>query len=375
MLEFLFDPNSPFVWIIIISILAGVIAVISRPFSSYIQFVYPNAKYEAMGNPYIQKGILEKLVESESLEQFIDQINMDKDYNLEGKHGFEIQQNLDEHLFSMIQQMKKDNGKKMQEFFTIYVERKNNLLLKEILRNIQQKTPIDEEKLLLMTKTPTIKQFIRNIKDASEESIPEILSSFGFDKSIINLVESDDTVPMQIDVAIDSYYLKKIESVKVPYKCKDAKHEYLARLTDILSIQHLIRAKHMNYHEKLCNLLFLGDGYEILSWKFFELCKAETVKEIIESLDGTLYYNALKQASDKDDITKSVQILITTLDKQILSFLRDISQQYYVSIGPTLRFLVSREAEITNLKIISKGISEHLSSEHIAPLLIMEVPT
>jgi len=372
MLEFLFDPNSPFVWILIISILAGAISVISRPFSSYIQFVYPNAKYEAMGNPYIQKGILEKLVESETLEQFIDQINMDKDYMLEGKEGFEIQQNLDEHLFSMIQQMKKDNGKKMQEFFSIYIERKNNSLLKEILRNIQQKTPIDEEKLLLMTKTPKIKQFIRNIKDASEESIPEVLLSFGFDKNIIHLAESDDTVPMQIDVAIDSYYLKKMESVKVPYKCKDAKHEYLARLTDILSIQHIIRAKHMNYHEKLCNLLYLGDGNEILSWKFFELCKAETVKEIIESLDGTSYYTALKQASDKDDITKSVQTLITTLDKQILSFLRNISQQYYVSIGPTLRFLMSREAEITNLKIISKGISEHISSKHIAPLLIME---
>ncbi|OYT29408.1 hypothetical protein B6U98_02465 [Thermoplasmatales archaeon ex4572_165] len=375
MLEFLFDPNSPFVWIIIISILAGAIAVISRPFSSYIQFVYPNAKYEAMGNPYIQKGILEKLVESDTLEHFIDQVNMDKDYTLEGKEGFEIQQNLDEHLFLMIQQMKKDNGKKMQEFFSIYIERKNNSLLKEILRNVQQKTPIDDEKLLLMTKTPKIKQFIRNIKDASEESIPEILSSFGFDKNIIHLVESDDTVPMQIDVAIDSYYLKKMESVKVPYKCKDAKHEYLARLTDILSIQHLIRAKHMNYHETLCNLLYLGDGYEILSWKFSELCKAETVKEIIESLDGTSYYAALKQASDKDDITKSVQTLITTLDRQILSFLRNISQQYYVSIGPTLRFLMSREAEITNLKIISKGISEHISSEHIAPLLIMEVPT
>jgi len=374
MLEFLFDPNSPFVWIIIISILAGAIAVISRPFSSYIQFVYPNAKYEAMGNPYVQKGILEKLIESETLEQFIDQVNMDKDYNLEGKQGFEIQQNLDEHLLSMIQQMKKDNGKKMQEFFTIYIERKNNSQLKEILRNIQQKIPIDDEKLLLMTKSPKIKQFIRNIKDASEESIPDVLLSFGFDKNIIRLVESDDTAPMQIDVAIDSYYLKKMESVKVPYKCKEAKHEYIARLTDILSIQHLIRAKHMNYHEKLCNLLFIGDGYEILSWKFFELCKTETVKEIIESLDGTSYYTSLKQASDKNDVTKSVQTLITTLDEQILSFLRNISQQYYVSIGPTLRFLMNREAEITNLKIISKGISEHIPSEHIAPLLIMEVP-
>ena len=50
-----------------------------------------------------------------------------------------------------------------------------------------------------------------------------------------------------------------------------------------------------------------------------------------------------------------------------------VVEQYYSNIGPTLRFLISKEIEITNLKIISKGLAEQLPAEKILPLLTMEV--
>jgi vacuolar-type H+-ATPase subunit C/Vma6 len=50
----------------------------------------------------------------------------------------------------------------------------------------------------------------------------------------------------------------------------------------------------------------------------------------------------------------------------------NISTQNYVTIGPTIRFLVSKEYEIKNLKIIAKGIDENLSSDLIKKLIITE---
>jgi vacuolar-type H+-ATPase subunit C/Vma6 len=52
--------------------------------------------------------------------------------------------------------------------------------------------------------------------------------------------------------------------------------------------------------------------------------------------------------------------------------MKDISTQNYVTIGPTIRFLVSKEFEIKNLKIVAKGVDEHLSSELIKGFLIKE---
>jgi vacuolar-type H+-ATPase subunit C/Vma6 len=92
-------------------------------------------------------------------------------------------------------------------------------------------------------------------------------------------------------------------------------------------------------------------------------------------LNGTSYYQKLKQALDKQDSITSAQPLITALDSEMLSLLRNISQQYYVSIGPSLRYLISKQSEITNLKIICKGIEEQISSNHTLPLLVTEVPS
>jgi vacuolar-type H+-ATPase subunit C/Vma6 len=44
-----------------------------------------------------------------------------------------------------------------------------------------------------------------------------------------------------------------------------------------------------------------------------------------------------------------------------------------VTIGPTFRYIISKEFEIKNLKIITKGIGEEISSDIIKPLLIREV--
>jgi len=373
MYEFLFDPENIYVWVIIISVIAGVIAVISRPFASFIQFVYPNAKYEAIGNPYINRGTLEKLAESDNLDHFIDQVNSNKDYHIQGTDASEVQKHLDHHFTTMIDQMKKDHGKKMQAFFTTYIEFKHSWMIKEIVRALHNKTPIDAERLQKDSYSLVITQFINQINDASDEEIPTVLKSFGFSQEFIDEIGKEDVVPVQLDAGVDRFFLQQMEKGKVPYKCQEAKHEYLARLIDILSIKHLIRAKQMDYHEKLCNLFYIGEGYEVLSWKFDELCKAEDIKDLIELLNGTSYYFALKHAMDKQDITKSVQPLITAVDAALLSTLRQISQQYYVNIGPSLRHLISKEIEITNLKIISKGIAEHIATDHITPLLITEV--
>ena len=68
----------------------------------------------------------------------------------------------------------------------------------------------------------------------------------------------------------------------------------------------------------------------------------------------------------------SVQIFENALDALLLKLVKNISTQNYASIGPTIRFIVSKEFEIKNLKIIVKGIGEGLPIDIIKPLLITE---
>ena len=67
-----------------------------------------------------------------------------------------------------------------------------------------------------------------------------------------------------------------------------------------------------------------------------------------------------------------MQVLENALDSLFLKLVTNISIQNYVSIGPTIRFIVSKEFEIRNLKIIAKGIGENLPTEMIKSYLTWE---
>ena len=105
MFETLLDPTNIFIWILIITVLAIAIAIISRPFSSYIKFVYPNAKFEAMGNPFIGEKELESIVDSKDISSLKDTINTLKDYNISGEDTYSMQKSLDDNFVDTVKMM------------------------------------------------------------------------------------------------------------------------------------------------------------------------------------------------------------------------------------------------------------------------------
>ena len=82
---------------------------ISRPFSTYVIFTYPNAKFEAIGNPFVTEKELNRVVDSRDLSGFKDALNVSKDYDLSGDNTYEIQKSLDDNLIQTIEMMLKDS--------------------------------------------------------------------------------------------------------------------------------------------------------------------------------------------------------------------------------------------------------------------------
>ena len=371
LLETVFDPyNYPF-WILIIAVLAGAIAVISRPFSTYAKFVYPNAKFEAIGNPYLTEKELNKLVESKNLDGFIDLLNTNKDYTIDGKNTLEIQKSLDDNFIQTVQTMKKDSSNKMKDFYETYLEKfdiyliknvfKDKIQNKEINKNILDKAVLDSTKKLLL-----------KIIEVEKSKMPQLLKENGFPENIIDMLSEEKIDFLKFDTEIDKFVIDKFKQIQLPYKCENGKKKFINYLIDTLNIKNILRSKQIGYGEDTCKKLFLGEGQEIATWKYTELSENESVSQVISSLQGTSYYDALKNAIEDYNKEGSVQVLENALDVNFIKLVKDVSIENYVTIGPTLRFIVSKEFEIRNLKVIVKGISENLSSEVIKKLLILE---
>jgi vacuolar-type H+-ATPase subunit C/Vma6 len=120
---------------------------------------------------------------------------------------------------------------------------------------------------------------------------------------------------------------------------------------------------------------FNGEGREIAPWKYEELTEMDGVGQVISGLEGTSYYNILKDSIEYYNQEKTVQILENKLDCLFLKLIKEISTKNYVTIGPTIRFLVFKEYETQNLKVIAKGITENLSAELTKKFLVTEGAT
>ena len=371
MIESLFNPASYPFWMIIIIIIAGAIAILSRPFSTYVKFVYPNAKYEAMGNPYVIEKKLDSIVESKNLNDFKENLNTSKDYKITGDSPYDVQKSLDESLYQTIEMMKKDSSKKMQKFYDIYLEKIDMYLIKKELRNKLRNNKVDE-KSIEQAILPTTKKLLFNIKETEKEKLSELLLDFGFHEDIAKELKNQEIDYMEIDNEVDKYTINRFINVKVPYKCEQGKNDFIKTYLDTYNIKHLLRCKQLGFDKKICMKYLNGEGREIAPWKYEELAEMDGVGQVISGLEGTSYYNILKDSIEYYNREKTVQILENKLDSLFLKLIKEISTKNYVTIGPTIRFLVFKEYETQNLKVIAKGIAEDLSAELTKKLLVTE---
>jgi V/A-type H+-transporting ATPase subunit C len=369
--EIIFDPyNYPF-WIFITAVLVGAMLVISRPFSTYVKFAYPNARFEAVGNPFIKDKELNRLLDSKDLSEFKDSLNTLKDYDITGKNSQEIQQSLDDALIQTVDISRKDSAKKMNEFYDIYLEKIDAYMIKNELKNKLNGKEIDKT-VANSAILPKTKQILEELAAAEKDKIPEILKNYGFGLEVTDAVLDDENDFLALDTAIDKHIIERLQKAKLPHNCEKGKQKFVKRTIDINNIKRILRAKQLSYDEKTCLNLFLGDGQEIAAWKFKEMAQTDKISQIISSLEGTSYFDILKDSIEEYNKERSVQVLENSLDRLYLKLVEDISTQNYVNIGPTIRFLVSKEFEIRNLKIIAKGIGENMHPDTIKNFLIME---
>jgi V/A-type H+-transporting ATPase subunit C len=370
--ENIFDPNNYLFWIIVISIIAIILFFIFRSFSFYFKFVYPNAKFEAIGNPFITEKELDSVAESKDILSFTETINKLKDYNISGTDVYSIQKSLDESFIETIHMMQKDSSKKMNEFFNVYLERLDMSLIKNTLRSKIEGKTVDQEKIKEAV-LPKTKEFLQKIIDAEKNNLPVILKEHEFNKETVEAISEEKPDFLKVDTAISKHMIDRFKQCKVPKKCEQAKQRFIKTMMDVTNIKIILRAKQLDYDKEACKSLFIGEGHEIAPWKYNELAGLESVPQVISSLEGTSYYNTLKDATDEYNKEKSVQLLEVALDQLFLKLVKDISSQYYISIGPTIRFIVSKEFEIMNLKIVAKGLSENLSPEFIKRYVVKEI--
>ena len=322
MFEEILTPSSPLFWLVIIAILAAVSIFIGRSFRTYVKFIYPNAKFEAIGNPFIQEKELNILIENPTLDTFKDRLNVLRDYQVEGQTASLIQRSLDENFLQTIHMMRTDSSKKLAAFYDIYLQKIDFYLvkneIKNLLRGTGKKQPLDTVVL------PQTKELLVQLQNTKKESIPEVLTKQGFSKEFIEKLMVEPVDLLQIDILFDQFFLTRLKDVKVPRKCDQPKQDFIKNIIDMLTVKHLLRAKHLSLSADVSKMLFLGEGKQISRWRFDQMSDAADIPQVVTALEGTSYYPVVSAIIEQYTKEKSAQVFEQAIDAAFLQRIKDL---------------------------------------------------
>jgi vacuolar-type H+-ATPase subunit C/Vma6 len=337
----------------------------AKPLYLISKFVYVNAKVSAIGNPFLETAKLEEIIGLKNLGDFKTLLNTYRDYTIKGCTAREIQAELAQILTKFIQMVKEDSPKRVGKFWDSYLDRLEKDIVKRAIYRVMREEPIEEA-------IPWIEEnqlIYEELKQVKQKDLPALLKSHNFPKAITKLVASKPFDRFKFETELEKWSLEKIGVVPLPTACRRTRDKFLLQFRDLLNLKTLLRAKEIKLPTKLCKDLLVGEGWEIAGWKLEKLIELESVEELLTKLEGTSWIGPLRDAFVEYKV-EGIYPLEKAADEHFIKKVIQLSIEDNLGIGPGIRFIVGKQYEIQNLKVIVKGIEEAIRPERIRKLLI-----
>ncbi len=360
------DINTVIVITLLAAFLAILIAIVVfmgylRKILSIASYMSPNATLFALGNKYVEKEYLMKLLDMTSVNEVISEIK---------KEGYAIDNEaradliIDKTTFEMVSNAVELMPEGARQFGEAYLLKYDAAIVKRILRAKHYGIPKNKIYDEVHEGKTITKMIIDHMVEASSvEDAISALDATPFNEVI--KVWGERNSLLDVELALDRIVIKNMESTKdnVEEFSREPVEIFYHTLVDIYNLKAVVRAKTA---EMDVEPYLIEGGYEIDTWKLKSMSEARTLDEALSSLEGTSYA-FLREISDPFTIELE-------LDRYLLRRAMDIGLTYATSAGPMLMYLVSKEYEARNLKAIIKGMSSKIPRDNIRELLVGDVP-
>lgn len=355
-----------------ISLLLVILLLMSyfRTLVSISNFTYPNAKFRAHGNPFVKKEVLDPLIESRNINEALSVIKGEGyDIPKESMDDInEIEANLDESTIESMKMVYRTSPQATKPFVDAWLSRYDVKMVKKAVKAVSK----GEKKQEIADKLTPVKIVDQDIIDdiASSRDMQElltILKGTEFGKVLEKREWEGDFFMM--DVELDKFAYEKLRKAvaKVETEERSAFRYFFGKYSDIQNLKIIIRGIREDVDNETLKGSLIPPGRELEKWKLENMIESKDIEEALVELEGTSYEDLRREGGEKGffELEKS-------LDQTLMQITSEMASQYILTIGPTVKFLVSKEIEARNLKILLRGITEEFSPDMIKDMTILE---
>ena len=384
----LFDAGMPYLspfqtGIIVMVLLLLFIALLSTAgyfpvllsITSYTPVV---SRIKARGVPYIEYERVMELLESGSLQDCISRLK-NTGYLKEISSEYRSEQVEEELLTSWYKEvvlLRSESPRDAWNFFDGYLLFQESEKVKRIIRLVHQQrvTPIAEDPSLWpdgfspelaakIASTQTVSECVRFLQETRYGGpLMTALPEYEKEHTLFFLENALDCMGYTELFRQSSMVINTMAS---PFR------DFFSVLADIQNVRTLLRAKHTGRDPREVSLCLVPGGSEIPSWRLVQLNEMMSVPDIVRQLSGTRFDPALSPHIRNYPSPDGMLLFDMALDRLKLDSLSRLSLDYYHAGGPVLWYLVAKEYELRNIRIILSGLDEGIKPELITRMLVL----
>lgn len=333
-------------------------------------FTYPNAKFRGQGNPFIKEKELSPLVESRNINEVFSEVkNKGFDISKESREDIDqVEREIEKNNLELIKKAKRASPYETKPLVDAWLTRYDVKMAKKAIKSVRKGGEKEEIKTKLMPVKMIDESIIESM--ASARNMQELISVLK-ETELEEVLAGEDWGEdfFQLDVELDKFAFDRLKKsvMKVDTQERSPVKLFIGKYIDIYNLKIIVRGINEGIDNDTLKECLLPDGWELKRWKLEQMVESKNLEEALVELEGTDYAELRKEGT-----AKGLFEIEMMLDSILLSVSSKLMSENVLRVGPVLKYLVSKELESRNLRVLIRGIKEGVSPERIKGMMIME---
>jgi V/A-type H+-transporting ATPase subunit C len=379
-LEELAELARPYTWYIVGVGSAAALAVVAwrmRWLGSVIRFAYPNATYNTQGNRFVTQHDLETLVASNSLPEVLSLIHI-KEVNLKDIRDYSTFETVynryhRKRMEGFVENVPKDIRPVVEAYLAKY-----ELEVIKTYFKAYHTGKLDEVKDVVKPWGNIDSHILYNITDAKDiEEAADALYYTPYGKAVKQAVDEFNGDLEYFDSVLDLFYLKNLKesAEKTHWNIKLSAREFVDVILDTYYLKLLTRLRsRAEMPKEFQKLLDQIVPTRTLHGPFLQaLWDCEDVPTMVALLQNTPYGEVLNKGLKQYQENGDLSGFEIELDRFLLNRSVKYGIKNTLTAGPVMRYMISKEFEVRNIKVVARGVYEQLHTQRINSMLVWEV--
>lgn len=207
------------------------------------------------------------------------------------------------------------------------------------------------------------------------ETEDEIISAYGkmtevsFPQDVIAAYKAAGSLEEIEDFLDKHHYERLLASIDPSSRPKRLFQDFIRKEIDIINLETILKLKMEGIHGEPVMKYIISGGKDINKKLATQLANAENVSAAINDLAQLDFYEDIKEALDAN--TNSLRDIVAGMKKYKIKEARTFSHLYPLSVIPVIDFMLHKENEVNNIRIVARGIESGLDKETIKGLLVI----